>query len=53
MMISLNLARETLEKSIDTGGLQQVLSGEDQSEVPKFSKALSMLAQNRLPVTTN
>jgi hypothetical protein len=25
-----------LEKSIDTGGMQQVLSGEDQSEVPVF-----------------
>jgi hypothetical protein len=29
---------ETLGKSIDTGGLQQVLSGEDQSEVPSFQK---------------
>jgi hypothetical protein len=29
---------EKLEKSIDTGGLQQVLSGEDQSEVPNFQK---------------
>jgi hypothetical protein len=29
---------ESLEKSIDTGGLQQVLSGEDQSEVPSFQK---------------
>jgi hypothetical protein len=52
-MISLNLAMESLEKSIDTGGLQQVLSGEDQSEVPKFSKALSILAQNGPPTTTN
>jgi hypothetical protein len=34
-------------KSIDTRGLQQVLSGEDQSEVPNFSKALSILAQNK------
>jgi hypothetical protein len=29
---------EILEKSIDTGSLQQVLSGEDQSEVPSFQK---------------
>jgi hypothetical protein len=29
---------ESLDKSIDTGGLQQVLSGEDQSEVPSFQK---------------
>jgi hypothetical protein len=38
MMISLNLARETQGKSIDTGGYKQVLSGEDQSEVPSFQK---------------
>jgi len=29
---------EKLEKSIDTGSLQQKLSGEDQSEVPNFQK---------------
>jgi hypothetical protein len=29
---------ENLDKSIDTGGLQQVLSGEDQSEAPSFQK---------------
>jgi hypothetical protein len=38
-MISLNLlAMERLGKSIDTGGYKQVLSGEDQSEVPSFQK---------------
>jgi hypothetical protein len=40
-------------KSIDTGGLQQVLSGEDQSEVPSFSKAPSILAQNMFRATIN
>jgi hypothetical protein len=29
---------ESLEKSIDTGGCKQMLSGEDQSEVPSFQK---------------
>jgi hypothetical protein len=29
---------ETQGKSIDTGGVKQKLSGEDQSEVPSFQK---------------
>jgi hypothetical protein len=36
---------ETQGNSIDSGGCKQKLSGEDQSEVPSFSKALKMVAQ--------